>query len=143
MIKANTDSIGFTGTRDGMNTYQKEQVRTLLLDLEPAELEVHHGDCVGADAEFHDIAASLDIKIVIHPPLDDRLRAFKESDFILEPKEYIDRNHDIVYASWLLIAAPNANKARRSGTWSTLNFAKEVFHPTYLITPSFVFHQPS
>lgn len=130
-----TDSIGFTGTREGMNDFQKERILSTLEKLKPAE--VHHGDCVGADAEFHDIANSLNIKIVIHPPLDDKLRAFKESHFILESKDYLDRNQDIVYASWLLIATPKENRVvKRSGTWSTYRFAQQIFHPTLLITPT-------
>ena len=33
--------------------------------------EVHHGDCIGADASFHNIAKESRKRIVIHPPEND------------------------------------------------------------------------
>lgn len=52
--------IGFIGTSKGMTPYQKQRVSELLRELTPAL--VRHGDCVGADTEFHQIANSLNIK---------------------------------------------------------------------------------
>jgi len=43
--------VGFTGTSQGMTRPQQEAVAALLLD--PVPNEAHHGNCVGADAEFH------------------------------------------------------------------------------------------
>ena len=43
--------IGYTGSRAGMSKDQLEAVETLLASLADVE-EVHHGDCLGGDAEF-------------------------------------------------------------------------------------------
>ena len=66
-------AIGFTGTRYGMTVAQRRTLRSLLAN--GAGREFHHGDCVGADAEAHDIAVALGIEPVIHPPVIDILRA--------------------------------------------------------------------
>lgn len=74
--------IGFTGTRYGMTEEQKKSLRNLLLELGGefplARKTVHHGDCVGADREFHYLAAEIfgPCDIVIHPPEDDEFRAY-------------------------------------------------------------------
>ena len=47
--------LAFTGTRQGMTAAQRRRCATLLRELMPEE--VHHGDAIGADAEFHDGAA--------------------------------------------------------------------------------------
>ena len=38
--------------------------------------ELHHGDAMGADAFAHQIAVSLGMRIVVHPPENNRYRAF-------------------------------------------------------------------
>jgi len=48
-------NIGFTGTRSGMNYFQKRHVSKLLEDYSSICVTAHHGDCVGADAEFHEL----------------------------------------------------------------------------------------
>ena len=67
--------IGFTGTREGMTDRQKTALRELLASYPGAIL--HHGDAIGADAEAHDIAVALGCAVVIHPPENERQRAFK------------------------------------------------------------------
>ena len=113
---------GFTGTRIGMNVNQK---MTFLKKLKLHNItELHHGDCVSADAQAHDLAEGLGIKIVTHPPSDDRLRAFKWSNEAYPPKPYIERNHDIVNACDILFVAPKSNEEElRSGTWATFRYA--------------------
>ncbi|MGN6107396.1 MAG: hypothetical protein ACTHU0_19965, partial [Kofleriaceae bacterium] len=44
--------VGFTGTQRGMTPQQRERVWELVRDR---QFYAHHGDCVGADAEFDDI----------------------------------------------------------------------------------------
>jgi hypothetical protein len=98
--------IGFSGTRNGMTDRQKLKFVGKLNLLCPTEFR--HGDCVGADAEAHDLVREHfpKCKIIIHPPYLERLRAFKEGDFILNAKDYLVRNRDIVYASECLVATP-------------------------------------
>jgi hypothetical protein len=116
---------GFTGTRNGLSNKQKESIIKLLSNKQ--NIEVHHGDCVGADKDFHDICTKLGFKIVIHPPLDSKLRAFCKSEYINKPKEYLDRNKDIVNSCNILIACPfSENEELRSGTWSTIRYCRKL-----------------
>ena len=110
--------IGFTGTRQGMTREQERTLRDLLASHRGAVL--HHGDCVGADEQAHDIAVSLGCGIVIHPPLLEAQRAFKPAPQIRAPKPYLVRNKDIVRETDLLVAAPKeALEQHRSGTPAT------------------------
>lgn len=116
--------IGFTGTQKGMSAYQMHRVEELLKQYHPEC--VHHGDCTGADEQFHNIAVKLGIPVVIHPPENDSKRAFCQSGTILAPKDYIARNHDIVDAVDNMIATPfEFNEQLRSGTWATIRYARK------------------
>ena len=122
--------IGFTGTKKGMTKYQKDKVRSTLEECyEISGTNIfHHGDCIGADAEAHDIAADIGYYIVIHPPKDPKARAFKTAFQyqMMLPKPYLDRNRDIVDSCQLLIATPDGPEVLRSGTWSTIRYANKV-----------------
>ena len=51
-----TTHIGFTGTRHGMTPGQRAAVAQLIAELASGVgFTAHHGDCVGAGAEFHDL----------------------------------------------------------------------------------------
>jgi hypothetical protein len=59
MTGPTTRHIGFTGTRHGMTPAQRHAVSQLIAELAAgAAFTAHHGDCVGADAEFHDLCRS-------------------------------------------------------------------------------------
>jgi hypothetical protein len=59
--------IGFTGTRKGMSDEQELTLMRLLAKFrKPCRL--HHGMCVGADAEAHAICRDMDIQLEGHPP---------------------------------------------------------------------------
>lgn len=125
--------IGFTGTRHGLTT---EQRATLAQALRGTAGEFHHGDCVGADAEAHAIAADLDFLTVVHPPSDEQLRAFCDADRTEPARPYLKRNRDIVRSVDLMIAAPGGmEEQHRSGTWSTVRFARQLGTPVLLIMP--------
>lgn len=128
--------IGFTGTRKGMNEFQMDAVRDFL-EFHYLEItEVHHGDCVGADEQFHRLAETMGIRVVLHPPILTRNRAFCSADETLDPKPYLERNHDIVDATDYLIAVPKeVEEILRSGTWATYRYAKRHKKPTMLVTP--------
>jgi hypothetical protein len=131
-------TIGFTGTRFGMTQKQKSKVTIILKKLNPNV--GRHGDCIGSDTDFHNIAISLNISIVIHPPIINKFRAFNQEGIILEEKDYLVRNKDIVKASNILIATPdNYQYTQRSGTWSTINFAKKSKIPFIIVYPSGIF----
>lgn len=128
--------IGFTGTRIGMTYRQKHVVEGILYDFFEVTqdamcddpdwtFEFHHGDCVGADEQFHNMVFEWG-KVIIHPPEFKSMRAFCKSDYILPPKPYLERNHDIVDASELMIATPKeSEEILRSGTWATVRYARK------------------
>lgn len=131
--------IGFTGTEfdNGMTPAQLNEVQ-LLLEEELAKhgsLIARHGDCIGADAQFHAVCLTLNIPVVVHPPLAARKRAYCQgAERVLPPKEYLERNHDIARLCNLLIAAPRENsEIPRSGTWATVRSARKHKKPVAIV----------
>jgi glycerol-3-phosphate cytidylyltransferase-like family protein len=126
--------IGFTGTYKGMTPYQKQRILELLKELKPQL--VRHGDCVGADTEFHEIAKTLNIKVCIHPPDNDSKRAFNQSDSILPVKPYLDINKDIVDMSNILISTPETSKEDlHTGAWFSVRYAKRTGKEVIICKP--------
>lgn len=120
--------IGFTGTQRGMSLRQRDRLSSILSKYRG---EFHHGDCIGADAESHALAIICGWKVILHPPIDNSKRAFcKGSFYELAPKEYLERNKDIVNNTEGLIVAPyTAIEILRSGTWSTKRYAEKIGKP--------------
>jgi hypothetical protein len=91
------------------------------------------------DSEAHTNCLSLcpNTRIHIHPPKDDRYRAYRKSEYIAEPKPYLERNRDIVMRSDVLVAIPKTDKEDlRSGTWATVRYAQyEQQIPVMIIRP--------
>lgn len=130
--------VGFTGTREELTPQQAERLGYFLASLEGVITEVHHGDCVGADALFHEWCSDHNFQIRIHPPEDEKYRAWCNSEFstLDSPRPYLERNRVIVGESDLLIACPKyAHEELRSGTWSTIRYAREKRVPTLIIYP--------
>lgn len=127
--------IGFTGTREGMTEAQKATVAQLIVDLDPKQ--ARHGDCVGADADFHALVRELtSARVIIHPSNSDTLRAGCVGDQILDEKPPLARNRDIVDNSTLMIATPNtAEEKLRSGTWSTIRYTRKCGKILYVVAP--------
>jgi len=126
--------IGFTGTGQGINDEQIEAVGKKLRELGATEL--HQGDCVGADATSNAIAAGLGIKTVQHPPTNPKARAFTKCDEVRPAKPYLERNRDIVDECEHLIACPLTRQEHlRSGTWSTIRYARKQGKPMTIIFP--------
>lgn len=133
-----TNHVGFTGTQKGMTDMQKKSVAQLVEIHSPGVF--HHGCCIGADAEFHALADRVLNLIVKHPPVDERKIASCRTHFakylVLEARPYLDRNHDIVDASDIVIAAPfQADEQLRSGTWATIRYAKKSRRPLFIVEP--------
>lgn len=131
--------IGFTGTRHGMTDLQKRSVenglRTFLFRFGP--LMAHHGDCVGADEDFHEICRRLEIAVHLHPPAEDRWRAFVSVYDAIEPvKPFAMRNMAIVQASRYMLATPKSLPAEprgQGGTWQTVRIAQRLEKPTIIV----------
>jgi hypothetical protein len=130
-------NISVTGTRSGMTPYQRSVVKSTIEDLPIGEgfedvvpdrcVQVHHGDCVGVDVEFAEMFQGLGgVVTVSHPPSKNDLRAFHESDIILDPMSYFARNRKIVELCDVLIVIPYQNKwCNDGGTWYTHDYAKK------------------
>lgn len=134
------ERLGFTGTRQGMT---REQLATLRIVLRKhAGWWLSHGDCVGADEQLHHVAHGLgfdDDSIWIHPPEEDRLRAFcgAPPGRIFRPRPYKIRNMEIADLCARLVAAPaEASEQRRGGTWFTVRYARHLGRPIKIILPN-------
>lgn len=121
--------VGFTGTRLGMSQHQKEQFVIKLYELEMHEF--HHGDCIGADAEAHDIVREFfpNVKIIVHPPSKTKTQAFRKGDESRISAPYIARDKDIVNESEYMIGTPHCEEIIRSGTWTTIRYARKIGKP--------------
>jgi hypothetical protein len=115
--------VGVTGSRHARPDFTVDQARQHLIRLKATEM--HHGDCVGWDEQMHNLASAMGIKTVSHPPTSGALRANCGADIILAPLPFLDRNKAIVSAVDFLIAAPDRPEEMRSGTWSTVRYAKK------------------
>lgn len=125
---------GFTGTsQQPLTAAQRKRLQQLLWKVE----ELHLGDCVNADAEAYDIAASLGISTIGHPPVENRRRANCTYTRELPPRPFLARNHDIVDAGVDgLIACPRGFiEVKRSGTWATIRYAVKLQRNIWIILP--------
>ena len=128
-------SLGVTGTRGGMTAPQLRAVLAFYRQHHPIYL--HHGDCIGADAEMHEVATAFATSITIHPPDVAKYRAWCDSKYINKPLPYRERNQAIVKAADTLLVLPSGTmkKQPRSGTWMTYRIARTqgvrcvVIHP--------------
>lgn len=137
--------LGFTGTRVGMTDAQRQRVRALLYELRPTAL--HHGMCVGADADMHQLMRDYDPLIHIkgwpgvsagaNPDDDHALRAKVEVDSMHEPLTHFARNRCIVNACSFLIATPREYQEQlRGGTWYTIHFARRSARARCIVLPN-------
>jgi hypothetical protein len=134
-------TIGFTGTQLGMTGRQHQAVEDLIANMvraRPLALrEAHHGDCIGADAQFHLIARSYGFGVVLHPCDIEKKRAYCQP-YVAECKVKmpLDRNMDIVLETEVLIATPKeVFERQRSGTWFTVRCARAFGRPIALVLP--------
>jgi hypothetical protein len=133
--------IGFTGTREGMTQAQTRRVADILSAAKVSE--VHHGDCVGADAVFHILALERRLFIVVHPPVKATYRAHCQPavgrGLVMSEADYLTRNRAIVEACDLLIAAPKETSqplsVRGRGAWYTIRHARRSKTPTMIVWP--------
>lgn len=122
---------------------QPAQAETIIRVLDAhSSLVVLHGDCIGADTDFHNLCVAYRsahpekyIKIHVYPPINPQLRGFNVADKTLELNHYLERNKAIVLNSDFLIACPvDKNKAEvRSGTWSTVRQARRHGIPVRIL----------
>ena len=129
--------IGFTGTQRGMTEAQKIVLLKIIKQVNP--VECHCGDCIGADAEFAQIINNfnINIRVIGHIPINSSKRAFCKYTTETEPKDYLERNHDIVNQSQIVIATPGEDdEVLRSGTWATIRYTRKQKKPLIVIYPA-------
>jgi hypothetical protein len=125
--------VGHSGSRNGMTNPQRARF-TVELHRAGAK-ELHHGDCRGADEDAHKIGRQLGLWIVGHPPTASGLRAYCICDEMRETRTFLVRNRAIVLETELLIATPQGPERLRSGTWSTIRYARRLRVPLLIIHP--------
>lgn len=128
------DSVGFTGTQRGLARPQLENLQWVLQGLNGRTF--HHGDCVGGDAQAHRVARALGYRVVLHAPENPMKRAFCEADEVRAEAPYLVRNKNIVKAADVLVGCPGQmTEQLRSGTWSTIRYARSTSTRLIIILP--------
>lgn len=144
-------NVGFTGTRAGMTQRQYQRFARFIHHYAYKIGFFNHGDCIGADEHAHDAVlknneyelprAKNIIRICLFPghgpKNDQRQRAHCKNAYrIYEAEPYLKRNQRIVNNSDLLIACPGEeDEVIRSGTWSTIRYARAKKKPLMIIFP--------
>lgn len=147
--------VGFTGTQAGMTAKQKNEVWFWLNEIRNGsyvvggdKLEFHHGGCIGADEQAHELAGragphglSGEYWRHVHWALDTgdgkvaQLSDINECQ-VYDPKPPLDRNRDIVDAVDVLLVAPRQRReVLRSGTWATYRYAQKIGRTCILVWP--------
>jgi hypothetical protein len=127
--------LGFTSTQLGLSEKQVEILGLLLRSIQPEEF--HHGDCKGGDEAGHQLARQhTRARIVAHPGHIPKKRAHCVADEIREPQNTLARNEQIVAETDMLLAAPGCEEYTRSGTWSTVRYARRQGQPIIIVLPN-------
>lgn len=128
--------VGVTATREGATAAQVATLLDLLTGPGVEVAELHHGDCVGGDADADRVACSLGLRRVSHPPDNPKRRAFCRTEEERPELPYLRRNAEIVRSTGILIAMPKqAEEHRYGGTWSTVRLARSFRRPVVIIRP--------
>lgn len=130
-----TTQVGFTGSQHGMTDAQRGVVEELFDGI--ADMVLHHGDCIGADAQADAAAAGLGYSRHAHPPVSNAKRAFCATEAAEPPLPYRDRDLAIVRVCDRLIAAPSGEEdfQPHSGTWMTVRMARRHGKPVRIVWP--------
>lgn len=121
--------IGITGTRKGLNDSQKRDLIKTLKILKPTIFI--HGMCKGVDTEAHYIVREIlpDCKIIGYPGVSfvtgenyDHIES--DVDERKVEQTFLKRNRDIVNDCDFLIGCPYSKSPQISGTFYTINYAK-------------------
>jgi len=124
-------AVSMTGTRKGMTPPQRLEFRRLLRGAS----NLAHGDCIGADADAHEIALEEEVPIEIWPSTASTRAYCKGYTIIHEPGKPLERNKDIVHSGAVLIGCPDGYERLRSGTWACIRYARRLKRPIYIIYP--------
>jgi len=135
---------GFTGTKHGMTRAQIAVTGYLFFTHKISQL--HHGCCMGADIQANTLAVLQDIETFGHPSNIANTQRSCELTKVFDPYPPLERDKHIVEAGEHgLIATPKtAVEQIRSGTWSTVRYARQANRPIWIICPDgTVKHEPA
>lgn len=132
--------ISFSGTRLGLNDWQKQQLRAWLDENSHRVMMASHGLCIGSDIDFHrEIKECSGLIYIAGFPSTNLKTRYRGTDlklgFMAEPKAPLLRNLDILHSGRdLLIAAPlEMSENGRSGTWHAIRHAKKMRIPIHYL----------
>jgi hypothetical protein len=135
----NSRALGVSGTRNPLSLAQYDQMVSFIRSWRTQYDELHHGCCIGADESIALTASLRDYFIIGHPPINEQFLssiAVALSNKLMPAQEYLDRNHNIVDATAMLLALPiSRDQILRSGTWSTIRYARTKNRPITIIYP--------
>ena len=119
-------NLVFTGTRNGMTVEQQRIVRDFLMRSRQFT-SFTHGDCVGADVDFHNLVRGYKKgSPIITYRVPGPLCAMSEADLAIDEEDHLSRNRKMVNQSQFLIGTPpTSSPTKRGGTWYTLRYAQE------------------
>jgi hypothetical protein len=146
LVDKMANEFGFTGTHRGQTKAQLASLKRLLQSYRALSTGIpnfRHGLCVGADDQAAALAGGLGFFVIAFPgfppkdPTDLSNRGiFAKNDLVMEAEPFVVRDYKIVDASDVMIATP-AQKMEilRSGTWTTVRYAKKQGKPVIIIYP--------
>ena len=123
-------TVGFTGTRDGMSRWQASQLQYILALFYHADRRIglvptllygtHESVELKSDAEAAKLATAL---------------GYAVRPYHAKRGEELDRDRRQVGDSNVLVAAPITDlEERRSGTWATVRYARELRIPVVMLS---------
>jgi hypothetical protein len=123
--------LGFSGTQSGMSAAQYSTLDAWLHENKALLAEIHHGGCIGADAEFHNLVGEHGLwKLVhVHPcNIYNKTAQLRGTPAKVWPVDFaLERNLTIVQHSDIVIVTPKEDdEVRRSGTWATVRRARKL-----------------
>lgn len=136
--------IGFTGSRDGGTPALLGVLNDLVINQFILATEFHHGCCVGWDELAcllvgYCVRLNPDFRRIAHPGDLEWLTsdvAKTHSELLLPNKPNLARNRDIVNACDWLVACPRTFiEEQRSGTWSTVRYARKTGRRITILYP--------
>lgn len=137
--------IGFTGTRK-INSNQRAvlgKIADALLVSGFVDNSLSHGNCRGADEAMHFAIMCLVYPwhVKIHPGPESQWDAGQlpcatpHALTSCERRPYLERNKAIIDASQLCLAVVDGPERKRSGTWSTVRYARKTGTPVVILWP--------
>lgn len=136
-------NFGFSGSSD--YPFTNPQLARLIFRLTPVSNvtpgSFHHGSAIHRDDRAGWEAHLLGYWVVLHPPDNDKKRAYSYCDEILPEEPYLKRNHRLVRAVDRMLFAPAWNVEppsgmRGEGTLATMNFARKIGREGIVIRPN-------